>query len=190
MNLAIFKQINWVDIFVVILLLRISYTALKNGIFVEIFKFLGVITAIYLSLHYYTNLSNFLDRFVKTKTFAIEIIDFISLVILIMVGYLIFIAIRESIIRLVKIEVISGLNKWVAGIMGVIRSVLVASLIVYVFSLPVISYFKESVKKSYSGQRLIALSPTVYTRIWDGFMSKLMPHEDFNNAVLEIQDLK
>lgn len=190
MNLAILKQINWVDIFILILLLRISYTALRNGIFVELFKFLGVLAGIYLSLHYYTSLANFLDRFIKTKTFAIEIFDFASLVILIAVGYLIFISIRESLLRLIKVEVVSGLNKWVAGVLGVIRGILVASLIVYVFSLPVISYFKESVKKSYSGEKLITLSPTVYTRIWDGFMSKFMPHEDFNKAVLEVQKSK
>ena len=190
MSLDIFKQINWVDIFVVILLFRISYTAIKSGIFIELFKLWGVITGIYLSLHYYTNLANFLDRFIKASVISIEIIDFIALIILFVLGYLILLSVRETLLRFVKIEVISALNKWTAAIAGVIRGILVASLIMFIFSLPVISYLQESVRSSYSGERLITLSPTVYTRIWDGFMSKFMPHEEFNRTVLEVQRLK
>ena len=54
MIVEIIKQFNWVDIFVIILSVRVLYIAVKNGLPVELFKLLGTIAAIYLSLHYYT----------------------------------------------------------------------------------------------------------------------------------------
>ncbi len=52
MLLNIIKQLNWVDIFVLIVLLRTAYISRKAGLPREFFKLLGTVLAIYLSLHF------------------------------------------------------------------------------------------------------------------------------------------
>jgi uncharacterized membrane protein required for colicin V production len=74
MNLERLQQFNWVDVFVVILLLRIIYCAIKNGIFIEFFKLLGMLLSCYLFLHYYTKLSVFFKRRIPVESnFSIKI---------------------------------------------------------------------------------------------------------------------
>ena len=53
------KQINWVDIFAVILLIRVCYISIKTGFLTEIFKLLGTVCAILLACHYYVRVSIF-----------------------------------------------------------------------------------------------------------------------------------
>ncbi len=187
MDAGLIKQMNWVDFFVIILLIRISYIALKNGIFVELFKLLGIILATYLSLHYYTRLGNLLNRFIKTDAVSMEVLDFLSLVILIIMGYIIAVILREGLSRFIKVDVASIIDRWLATILGLGRGILVASLIMCMFSLPVITYFKKSVDKSYLGERLLKIAPLIYSGIWNNFMSKFMPQEKFNQEILEFR---
>jgi uncharacterized membrane protein required for colicin V production len=187
MILNILKQFNWVDIFVVILLIRISYVAIKNGAFPELFKFLGVVLGTYLSLHYYTKLADFLKTFVKSEVASIELFDLLSLIILIVLGYIIAALLREGLMRFIKVEVLSTVNKWAALILGLLRGILVSSLLIYLFSLPVISYLKKSAADSFLSRRIVKVAPSVYQGIWNNFMSKFMPQEKFNQAILEVQ---
>lgn len=55
---SIIKAINWVDVCLLILLLRICYIALKNGFVHEVFKLLATVAALYISLHYYNVLAD------------------------------------------------------------------------------------------------------------------------------------
>ena len=61
MVIEFLKGLNWVDVFVVILLIRITYIAVKTGLSVEVFKSLGTVCAVYLALHYYINSGKFLN---------------------------------------------------------------------------------------------------------------------------------
>lgn len=188
MVLGIIKQMNWVDIFVVILLFRICYVAIKNGIFIELFKLLGTVFACYVSLHYYTNLGDFFEaRIPSPPSIPIEIWDFLALFILASLGYLIFVILRETFFRLIKTETVSLLNKWGALLLGVARGFILCSLIIFLLSVPVLDYLENSAGKSFSGKRLIKVSTGVYTYLWNNLVSKFMPQEKFNQAILEVQ---
>ena len=63
--LKVMKQFNWVDIFSLILIFRICYIASKRGMSVEFFKLLGTIFSIYLALHYYTLISDWIQELVR-----------------------------------------------------------------------------------------------------------------------------
>lgn len=186
MILDLFSRINWVDLFVLTLLFRIGYIAKKTGTFIEIFKLLGIILATYFSLHYYVSFSDFLNKTGNLKSVPIEMIDFIALIILIGATYLMIWFCREGLQRFVKVEVINSVNKWVALSLGITRGILSASLLLFIFSLPLVSYFQRSVKDAYLGSQIVQVAPALYARIWGGVMSKFVPQEEFNYAAYEI----
>lgn len=185
----IFKQLNWVDIFVVIILFRIGYIAMKNGFSVEIFKLLGVITAIYLSLHYYTSFSDWVaQRITLAKEKApLEFLDFCVFVILIIIGYLVWAILREVICRYIKMEAVPSLNKWGGLVLGITRAYFSVGLIIFMLAISSISYFKDSVSNSYSAGFFFKVAPTTYSWLWNNLTSKFMTQEKFNGVVLEVE---
>lgn len=183
------KQLNWVDIFVLILLFRTTYIAIKSGIFIEFFKLLGTLLGCFISLHYFTKLGDFFEACIPTPpTMPLEIWDFFSFFILIILSYFIFFILREAFSKFVKTEVVTILNRWGAALLGITRGFILVSLIIFLLSIPVLNYFVNSVKDSFSGKRMIKVSPTVYAYSWKNFFSKFMPKQEYNKVVLEIQD--
>ena len=55
----IIRRINWVDLLVVILILRISYVAFQEGLSHEIFPIIGGVVIIIVNLHYYERIGSF-----------------------------------------------------------------------------------------------------------------------------------
>jgi len=51
------KSINWIDAALVFLFIRIIFVGVKNGFISEFFKSLGVVVAVFVSLHYYSYLA-------------------------------------------------------------------------------------------------------------------------------------
>ena len=189
MILNIIKQFNWVDIFVIILLFRICYIAIKSGFVVELFKFLGTVLAIYLSLHYYTALADLVTRYLFIKeNMPLEFLDFIAFIILVIIGYLVFVILRGVFSQLIKTEAAPNLNRWGGLVLGIVRGILFSSLIIFILVISSVSYFKNSAGNSYLGKRLFKVAPTTYTKLWNGLMSKFMTGEKFNQAIIDIQE--
>jgi len=185
--LNILKQFNWVDIFCVILVIRICYVALKNGFPVELFKLLGTVLAIYLALHYYIIFPDYLINSTGIKNIPLEYLTFSSFVVLSIVGYFIFMLLSKAFSRFIQMEAIANLNKWGSLILGIFRGLLLISLIIFVFVIAPKAYFRKSVNNSYSGKRLLKIAPATYTWVWDSIMSKFRTQEKFNDAILKIQ---
>lgn len=183
----IFKQINWVDIFAVIILIRICYISLKGGLPVELFKLFGTITAIYLSLHYYTNLALILGGKFFPKKAPIKLLNFFCFLGLLMFGYLVFVLLRKLFCRFIKMEAVSNLNRWGGLILGVIRGFLLVSLFTFIFMITNLAYLKNSVANSLSGRHIIKVAPNTYLWFWNAVASKFMVKEKFNNAALEAE---
>ena len=51
------KSINWIDVALVFLFIRMIFVGVKNGFISEFFKSLGVVAAVFVSLHYYSFLA-------------------------------------------------------------------------------------------------------------------------------------
>lgn len=188
MNLERLQQFNWVDVFVAILLFRICYIAIKNGIFIELFKLLGTLFSCYISLHYYPNLGDFFEARIPTPpSIPLEIWDLVAFFILSTLSYIIFVILRETFFRLIKTETVSLLNRWGALLLGIARGLILVSLIIFFLSIPVVDYLTNSVKRSFSGKRFIKVSTGVYAYFWNNLASKFMPQEKFNQVILEVQ---
>lgn len=183
MSLNILKQINWVDIFVLVLIARVCYVALKTGFPIELFKLLGTLAAIYFSLHYYILLSDLISKYVPVEGIPSDILYFAIFLILAISGYLIFSLVRNVIYNLIKVEAVSNLNKWGGLVLGVGRAILITSLIIFTMVLSNIEYLKKSVKDSYSGKTLYYVSVDTYAWIWDNLVSKFASNEKHNETI-------
>jgi len=191
MLVSIIKSFNWIDILVIILIIRIVYVAVSQGLFVEIFKFLGVIFSAFICLHYYTRFADTFESLFKINAVSIELWDFLAFLILWLGVGISFRLVRQFFSNFIKLEVISIVNRWFCLFLGLGRGFIFTSLLVYLLSIPVIDYFKKSVEDSYLGRRIFFISPSIYKGVFSGFISKLMPQEKFNDAVLDIEkDLK
>ncbi len=185
MIVDILKQLNWVDFCVVIILFRIIYVAFNSTFFAELFKLLGIVLAIYLAMHYYTALADFIRQRVPVtgEKVPLRFLDFLCFTQLAGAGYLMFVVVRVTTTKYVKMEMVSTINRWGAGLLGFGRSVLTVGLVIFMFSISDVAYLKKSTVESYSGPRLHRVAPVLYGSLWYGFMSKFMTREKFNDMV-------
>jgi len=187
MPAEIIKQLNWIDIFVVISLLRIIYISTKNGMPLEFFKLLGTLLACYLSLHYYALLVGlFKERL--PEIIPLGFFGFLFFIIIAVAAYLAVALLRQIFFKLIKVEPVPKLNKWAGVIFGGLRGFLLLSLIFFSLVILPLAYPKESVGKSYSGKFILKIAPLTYNALWNGFASKFSAKEKFNNTILEIQN--
>lgn len=189
MSLDILKQFNWLDILIIIILFRIGYSAMKIGIPLEFFKFLGTILAIYLAMHYYTSLVDWLMQraHVTKERIPLEFLEFLAFIFLAIVGYLIILSLRVVFSHFIKMEATPNLNKWMGLVLGIIRGFLLASLIIFILVISSTAYLKRSVVNSYFGRRIVNLAPNTYSWVWNKITSKFITDEKFNETILEVQ---
>ena len=177
-------QLNWVDIIVVILIIRVGYISIKSGFPVEIFKLLGTICAIYLSLHYYISLGNLLRGYF-TSMIPENYFNFICFIALTLLGYFLFFLFRTALYHFVDVKAVPALSKWGGLVTGFLRDILLIGLIIFAFSISSVTYLANSANKSYIASRFSQVAPSTYSWIWNNITSKFIPSEKFNNAVLE-----
>ncbi len=188
MSLEIFAKTNWVDIVIVIVSCRICYVAMRTGFSVEIFKFFGSLLSIYVSMHYYPFLSDFVGQFIKMEGDGLAFMDFISFMVLAVLGYTFFILMRHTFSRFIKLEAVPNLNKFGGLFLGMFRALFLSSLIIFGCIISTLDYMKSSVHSSFLGPQILSVAPNTYTWMWDNLMSKFMTSEKFNSTVLEAQN--
>jgi uncharacterized membrane protein required for colicin V production len=187
MALYILKRFNWVDVFVLIILFRISYIAIKNGLSIELFKFLGALFAVYLSLHYYTVLADFVGNRLNLKNTFREFLYPSTCITFAILGYSVFALLRKIFARFIMMEAIPSLNKWGGFFLGIARFILSISLVMYFFIISPFGYLKHSTNNSFSSRYLLKVAPATYSSLWIGIISKFMTQEKFNQDVFRIK---
>jgi membrane protein required for colicin V production len=186
MILDIIIRFNWVDIVVVIVLIRTVYIALKNGFPPELFKFLGNVLAIYLSFHYYTAAADFFRSRANLNFIPLEFFDFICFAALVISGDLVFFLFRQAFERFIKMQAVPKLNKFGGLVLGIFRAVLLVSLINFMLVISSVTYLRQSALASVSGNALVKVGPATYSWLWNSIMSKFMTKEKFNDTILEV----
>lgn len=181
------RQLNWVDSLALILLIRISYVAIKNGFFVELLKFLGTLLAVYLSLHYYIVFSDDIASRIGLKKIPPAFLKTFIFVALAIWGYFIFRLLRATLSRFIQMETVPTLNKWGSFILGIGRGILGVSLIIFAFVISGFNYFVLSVQDAYTSKFFLRVAPATYSRLWNNVASKFMTQEKFNQTTQELQ---
>ena len=184
MIMGILKQINWIDILILVFFLRIAFVSLKSGLPVEFFKLLGTISAIYVAMQYYIKLALLLADKTGIENLSLEIVKLICFIILASAGYLLFVLVRMLVCRFLKMEAVPELNMWGGFITGICRGALLISLILFVLVLSNVKYLNKSVRNSYSAKTFFVLAPGTYKFLWRSVFSKIEPDSRLNKEVI------
>ena len=180
------KQLNWVDIFVLILLFRICYIAFVKGLAIEFFKLLGTVFALYLAFHYYSTWARTASERLGLQSVPLSSLEFISFIALAAIGYVMFIFARLGVGKFMQTETVPLLDKWGGLILGIGRGVVLLAMFMFVFAASSFDYLKTSVEKSHLGGRIFYIGPSMYAAMWNGLLSKFAPQENLNKNVEEI----
>jgi uncharacterized membrane protein required for colicin V production len=185
----VLRQFNWLDILILLLIFRVLYISIKGGFAVEVFKLTGLLSAIYLSMHYYLTIADFVRNALPLEEkMPLEFLDFLVFLILASIGYLFFLLLRSAFNNLIKIEAVSTLNKWGGLVLGSFRSLILSSLLIFLLAISSVPYLKSSTKASYLGGRLVSISVNIYTWGWFNIFSKFVSSEKLNSYVVEVRD--
>ncbi len=189
MIIDIFKQFNYLDIIIIIIILRICYIAVKTGLPIELFKLIGTFSAIYLSLHYYIFLSDLMRRKSDPAIMPLKFADFLIFIFLAIAGYLFFTFLRVIFFNFIKLEAVPALSKWGGLALGIFRGFFLVGLICFALSVSNLSYLNKSVMSSYLARRASNVAPDTYKWLWNTIFSKFMGSEKSNkNAVMALHN--
>ena len=181
---GVLSKFNWVDILTLLLFLRSCFIGSKKGFITELFKVFGLLIAIYISLHYFSQASGILTKWVPFLgvTFA----DFLCFVTLAILPYVSVALFRIAVLNFVKVEAANLLDKWGGFSLGIVKAYMAVSLLFIGFYFLNVSYLKESLKRSYLGSKVVNTDVKIYQVLVNGVVSKFAPRESFNNDLYEV----
>lgn len=162
--MEIVSRINWVDILVLILMVRMSFAALREGLSHEIFPFIGTIAIAVFSMFYYARIGSFLSQ--NLGNMPIQIANFFSfLVIIAVLGFLVKF-LRAVLDNIVKVQWHPLIEKFGGIIVGMAKAYIITSLVLICLALMPLSYLQWSIRdKSLTGKYVLSAVPELYSRI-------------------------
>ena len=178
------KSINWVDAALVFLFIRMIFVGVKNGFISEFFKFLGVVAAVFVSLHYYSFLAARVAEKINFSWDYWNLVIFAGLWFAVTFFFKLF---RDGILLLFKAETIhQGFDKYAAGIVAVARGILVCSLTIFLILLTYNGPVTRMTLHSYSYKIAGRAGVSTYSFLYNNLVSKLFVGEHFNTAAPKV----
>jgi len=174
--MELLSRFNWVDVIVIIIMLRVTYVAFEDGLSHEIFPLVGIVGTLIVCLRYYNPFGVFISRNIpgmpKDASLAAS---FILLVVV--VGFAIKL-IRRLVDAVIKVTWHPFIEKFGGAIVGFLRAACIASTILIVIALLPFSYLQRSIKeRSVTGAYFLSIGPAIY-----GFVEGYLPHADQGNT--------
>ena len=158
-----FQRINWVDILIVILLIRTSYIGAKTGLSAEIFKIIGVLLGLYFGIKHYSLIGSWIASSISLPPEVSEGAAFLTLV-LISTASLRLVGLGLE--KIVKLTFADKLSKWGGFVMGLLRGGLILSLLFMFFVIIQVDYLVKSVEeRSLTGPFIQKIAPFTYQAI-------------------------
>lgn len=159
-DLTFLPETNWVDIVVVIFLIRGGYIGLARGFSMELFQTLAAIATTVLSLFYYGMIAEWLVAHSFLSLQAANPISFLALVFSLLIVFKI---VRILLFGILHLELFGGLERWGGFALGLARSFIFASLFLFVLTLFPLNYFREAIEeKSFSGAYIKGVAPGIF----------------------------
>ena len=181
--MEIIKQINWVDLLVVILIIRISYVAFQEGLSHEIFPAVGSLAIIVLCLHYYKRIGIWISQ--NIFNMPLDLSNFLSFLLLAVMIGVIFKILKAFLDKIIKVEWHPFIERFGGLAIGIMRASLVASLILMIIALMPLSYLQWSIRdKSMIGMHFLRIGPTIYEKC-----SRILPTIKVEGLSADREDL-
>lgn len=183
MSMDIFSRLNWVDIFVIIIVMRISYVAFQDGLSHQIFPLIGTIGTAVIALHYYHNIALYLYQ--NAIRLPVKALDFLSFILLLIGVGLIFKLLRVFSDKIINVTWHPLVEKAGGLLFGFMRSCVVASVILMILALTPLSYLQHSIRdRSLMGMHFLRIVPNVY-----GKVSRLLPTFKVETRTVDREDI-
>lgn len=162
--MEIISKINWVDVLVVILMVRMSYVSLSEGLSHVIFPFIGSIAIMVFGLHYYERLGSALSRGMAGT--PVELTNFISFLGIVIVIWLLVRLLKGLLDKVVKVQWHPLVEKFGGLALGIARAYIITSIVLTILVLIPVPYMAHSIRdKSLSGKHVLAAGPGIRDRV-------------------------
>ena len=122
---------SYLDIFLIIIIGWGSYNGFLKGLIKELASILGIIFGIYLAKNYYSFLDQKLYLLFESEA---NYLSLISAVIIFLLTIMIFKIVASFLTKFLKLIALGLLNKIIGAIFGVLKSLLILCVIIFVFS--------------------------------------------------------
>jgi len=174
------KSINWIDAGLVFLFIRIIFIGVKNGFVSEFFKSLGVVTAVFVSFHFYSYFSAWIALKTNLSWPYWELVIFALCWLAIGIFFKFF---RDGMLILFKVETNhEGFDKYAAGVVAVGRGILVCSMTIFLILLTYNGPATRMTLRSYSYKIAGHAAFGTYSFLYKNLISKLFTGEQYNKA--------
>lgn len=177
--MEILKHVNWVDILLLAVGIRVIYMGIQTGFAEEFMNLLAVIAATFVSMNYYMALSGTVAR----AMFPPGTLHVTAFVVLCIFTLLICWFIRSGFFMLFTIQAQSAVDKWGGAIISVFRFLIAGSLILFALVVSENKYFDSMVAGSFSGGKVLKVAPAIYNGLSDYVVRKLLPDQKKNSSV-------
>lgn len=179
----IVTRLNWVDVLVIIIMLRMSYVAFQDGLSHEIFPLLGAIGVITLSLYYYNKLALYISQ--NLGNVPIAILNFLSFIILVFAAAFVFKLIRVVLDKIIKVSWHPLIERFGGLIAGVAKASIVTSTILIILALIPLPYLQRSIRdRSVTGMYFLKIGPSIYEKV-----SRFLPTIKIEGAPVNREEL-
>jgi uncharacterized membrane protein required for colicin V production len=155
------NRINWIDIVVLIILIKTAYTGRKRGLAGEILTFAGTFLVFFLSLTYYDRLARALAVRTPIPHPAAKPI---CLLFLLIVLFIVIRALFRYLEKLGKLVIMPSLDKYGGLVLGVCRGLIIGSLFIVVLKTLPVDYIQKSVEERSFSARYVEKAGTVLYR--------------------------
>lgn len=179
----IIRQINWIDVLAVIIIVRISYVSLQEGLTHEIFPLIGTILVLVFGLHYYTTLGEVISR--NLFKMPIQLGNSLGFLVLVIGTWLVFGILNALLNKIVKVQWHPLIEKFGGVTAGVVRAFITTSLVLIILALAPLPYFQRSIRdKSVTGMYFLRIGPSIYTSA-----SKYFPYVKIKGPALTTEQI-
>ncbi len=165
--MEIISRVNWVDLLVVIIMLRTIYVSFQDGLSHSVFPLFGSILKLVLALHFYSMLGSVLH--VSIALVPVSVCNMASFLAIILIMGLVLKLLKNLIDAIIKVTWHPLIEKIGGVAVGALRGAVSASIVLIFLALVPLSYLQWSIKdKSLCGMFFLRAGPAIYRTISGG----------------------
>lgn len=165
------NRVNWLDVFALIVLIRVSYVSSQIGVGKQILPCVLLIVILSAALYNYSELASF---FIQRTHLSLSVSRFLSYFLIMSTFFVIY----RILSRVAGFCLFSGENKagfieTVGGaLLGVLRSILIMGIIITGLGLAPIRFVERAIKGSYSGVFFLDTNLKIYNSVMDFILKR------------------
>lgn len=173
-----------IDFLLILLVIRCVYIGIRQGLFAEMFKFLGAFAATVITLHYYTTLAQPIAQRFNISLTKTEVVTFVVL----WTGVLVFFWIlKETCLFLYKKDDQIKFEVSLAAILAVWRAYLLGGMFILLLFISESPSLIQQARSANLYPYFQQNSSRIYEGVYDGLIGKIFPDSRKNIKVLSLR---